>query len=65
MNTKYDTPYKFVGPRLFMYVTAGFLQINACTKPTLCTILQTKFEYISSLKIIVFYVGRSKDLTIL
>ena len=36
-----------------MRVTAGFLQTNLCTKPTLRVTLQTKFYYSSTLKCIV------------
>ena len=46
-------PYKFVSPWSFILVTADFLQINLCTKPTLCVTLQTKFQYSSTLKCIV------------
>ena len=46
-------PYKFVSPWSFVRVTAGFLQINLCTKPTLCITLQTKFQYSSTLKCII------------
>ena len=46
-------PYKFVSPWSFVCVTAGFLQINLCTKPTLRVALQTKFQYSSTLKCIV------------
>ena len=46
-------PYKFVSLWSFVYVTAGFLQINLCTKPTLRVTLQTKFQYSSTLKCIV------------
>ena len=46
-------PYKFVSPWSFVHVTAGFLQINLCTKPTLPVTLQTKFQYSSTLKCIV------------
>ena len=49
-------PYKFVGPWLFMCVTAGSLQIEACTKPTLRAILQIKFQYIGALKCIVCWI---------
>ena len=46
-------PYKFVSPWSFVRITADFLQINLCTKPTLCVTLQTKFQYSSTLKCIV------------
>ena len=36
-----------------MHATAGFLQTNLCTKPTLRVTLQTKFQYSSTLKCIV------------
>ena len=45
-------PYKFVRPWSFVRITAGFLQINLYTKPTLCITLQTKFQYSSALKCI-------------
>ena len=44
-------PYKFISP----WVTAGSLQINTCTKPTIRAILQTKFQYIWALKCIVYW----------
>ena len=46
-------PYKFVSLWSFVRVTAGFLQINLCTKPTLRVTLQTKFQYSSTLKCII------------
>ena len=50
---KITLPYKFVSLWLFMHTTTGSLQINMYTKPTYCTILQTEFQYISTLKCIV------------
>ena len=41
--------YKFVSAWLIILLTSHFLQINACTKSSLPTKLQTKFQYISSL----------------
>ena len=46
-------PYKFVSPWSFVCVMADFLQINLCMKPTLRVILQTKFQYSSTLKCII------------
>ena len=46
-------PCGFVGPWWFVRVTAGFLQINLCTKPTLRVALQAIFQYSSTLKCIV------------
>ena len=43
-------PYKFVSCWSFVHVTAGFLQINLWTKPTLRITLQTKLQYTSALK---------------
>ena len=48
-------PYKLVNPWSFMYITARSLQMNAYTKPTLHTILQTKFQCIGALKCIVYW----------
>ena len=47
-------PYKFVSCWWFVRITAGFLQINLCTKPTLCVTLQTKFQYSTILKCIIY-----------
>ena len=41
--------YKFFNPWSFTLVTAGFLQISLCVKPTLHVTLQTKFQYSSTL----------------
>ena len=46
-------PYKFGSPWSFVRITAGFLQINLCRKPTFRITLQTKFQYSSPLKCIV------------
>ena len=46
-------PHKLVSPWLFMHVTADFLQMSLCTKPTLRITLQTKFQYGNTLKCIV------------
>ena len=46
-------PYKFGSHWSFVRITAGFLQINLCTKPTLRVTLQTKFHHSSILKCIV------------
>ena len=46
-------PHKFISPWSFVHVTAGFLQINLCTKPTLRVTLQIEFQYSSTLKCIV------------
>ena len=48
-------PYKFVSHWLSMHVMTGSLEINAYPKPTLHSILQTKFQYILTLKCIVYW----------
>ena len=56
INVEYEIQHchiSFVNPWLFVRVTAGFLQINLCTKPTLHVTLQIKFHYSSTLKCIV------------
>ena len=45
-------PYKFGSPLSFVRITAGFPQINLFMKPTLCIILQAKFQYSNTLKCI-------------
>ena len=45
---KYNTPIL-----VFMRVTAGFLQINPCTKPTLRVTLQANFKHISCMRVCV------------
>ena len=37
-----------------MFVAAGSLQINVCMEFTLCAILQTKFQYTSTVKCMVY-----------
>ena len=48
-------PYKFVNPWSFVRITAGFLQIDLCMKPTLCVTLQAKFQYSSTIKYVVHW----------
>ena len=53
-------PYKFVSPWWFICITADSLHINKYTKPTIHTILQTKFQYIGGLKCIVYWLPNYK-----